>query len=385
MKIFVTGGAGYIGSHVVKALGRSGHDLLVYDNLSTGHAWAVLAGQLIRGDLGDRERLDGAIADFRPEAVVHFAASIQVEESTRRPLWYYRNNVVHSLNLLDAMLRHGVRNLLYSSTAAVYGIPERIPVTEAAPLKPINPYGASKVMVEQVLRDLARAEDFRYVALRYFNVAGADPEGQLGQAYAEATHLITRALKTAKGEFPRLAVYGTDYPTPDGTCLRDYIHVNDLADAHVLALERLAVPSPPGPTGAVAVDAPSSRGQGGRVVPGTAGEPGRAAASSRNDGSVTGVRAGEGKVPEAADDGADGRALVMNCGYGHGFSVSEVVAAAKRVTGVDFPVVYEGRRAGDPPALIADSTRLRRLTGWTPRHDDLDFIIRTAWDWERKR
>jgi len=360
MKIFVTGGAGYIGSHVVKALGRAGHDLLVYDNLSTGHAWAVLAGQLVRGDLGDRERLDGAIADFRPEAVVHFAASIQVEESTRRPLWYYRNNVVHSLNLLDAMLRHGVRNLLYSSTAAVYGIPERIPVTEAAPLNPINPYGASKVMVEQVLRDLARAEDFRYVALRYFNVAGADPEGQLGQAYAEATHLITRALKTAKGEFPRLAVYGTDYPTPDGTCLRDYIHVNDLADAHGLALERLA-------------------------LPGTAGESGRAAPASHNEDAVTGIRAGEGRVPEEAEGGAGGRALVMNCGYGHGFSVSEVVAAAKRVTGVDFPVVYEGRRAGDPPALIADSTRLRRLTGWTPRHDDLDFIIRTAWDWERKR
>ncbi len=385
MKIFVTGGAGYIGSHVVKALGRAGHDLLVYDNLSTGHAWAVLAGQFVRGDLGDRERLDGAIADFRPEAVVHFAASIQVEESTRRPLWYYRNNVVHSLNLLDAMLRHGVRNLLYSSTAAVYGIPERIPVTEAAPLKPINPYGASKVMVEQVLRDLARAEDFRYVALRYFNVAGADPEGQLGQAYAEATHLITRALKTAKGEFPRLAVYGTDYPTPDGTCLRDYIHVNDLAAAHVLALERLAVPSPPGPTCAVVGDTPSSPGQGGGAIPGTAGESGRTAPASQNEDAGTGVRAGEGIVPEEAGDGADGRALVMNCGYGHGFSVSEVVAAAKRVTGVDFPVVYEGRRAGDPPALIADSTRLRRLTGWTPRHDDLDFIIRTAWDWERKR
>jgi len=238
--------------------------------------------------------------------------------------------------------------------------------------------------VEQVLRDLARAEDFRYVALRYFNVAGADPEGQLGQAYAEATHLITRALKTAKGEFPRLAVYGTDYPTPDGTCLRDYIHVNDLADAHGLALERLAVPSPLGPTGEVG-DTPSSPGQGGGAVPETAGESGRTAPASQNEDAGTGVRSGEGKVPKAADEGADGRALVMNCGYGHGFSVSEVVAAAKRVTGVDFPVVYEGRRAGDPPALIADSTRLRRLTGWTPRHDDLDFIIRTAWDWERKR
>jgi len=324
MKIFVSGGAGYIGSHVVKTLGKASHDLLVYDNLSTGHDWAVLHGRLVEGDLANRKLLDRTMADFHPEAVVHFAASIQVEESVRKPLLYYQNNVTNSLNLLEVMRRHGVRNFLYSSTAAVYGTPEIIPVAETAPLTPINPYGSSKVMVEQCLADLARAEDFRYVALRYFNVAGADAEGQLGQAYREATHLITRALKTAKGEFPKLMIYGTDYDTPDGTCIRDYIHVNDLAQAHVLALERLL-----------------------------------------------------------AEDGEE-RGRVMNCGYGHGFSVKEVVAMTKKVTGIDFLTQETDRRAGDPPALVADSKKLRRLTGWTPRYDDLEFIIQTAWDWERK-
>ena len=286
MKIFVTGGAGYIGSHVVKALGRAGHDLLVYDNLSTGHAWAVLAGQLVRGDLGDRERLDGAIADFRPEAVVHFAASIQVEESTRRPLWYYRNNVVHSLNLLDAMLRHGVRNLLYSSTAAVYGIPERIPVTEAAPLKPINPYGASKVMVEKVLRDLARAEDFRYVALRYFNVAGADPEGHwAGVRGGDA--LITRALKTAKANSRGRRL--RDGLPHAGRDLPARLHpVNDLAAAHGPRWNGwpscLAGAGGCGGWGRAFIP-----GQGGGVP--TAGES-RAAPALRYEDEVTGIRAG---------------------------------------------------------------------------------------------
>jgi UDP-glucose 4-epimerase len=321
MKILVTGGAGYIGSHVVKALGEAGHDLLVFDNLSTGHDWAILAGRLVRGDLADRGSVTDALAAFRPEAVIHFAASIQVEESVCEPLAYYRNNVANTLNLLEAMRAAGVNRFLYSSTAAVYGIPERIPVDEQAPLAPINPYGASKVMVEQVLADLAAATDFRYCALRYFNVAGADPEARIGQAYRHATHLITRALKTARGESPALSVFGTDYPTPDGTCIRDYIHVDDLAAAHLLALERL-------------------------------------------------LETGETRV--------------MNCGYGHGYSVREVVAVARKVTGVDFTVVETGRRAGDPPALVADSGLLRRLTGWAPRYDDLEFIIRTAWDWEVK-
>jgi len=322
MRILVTGGAGYIGSHVVKALGEEGHELLIYDNLSTGHEWAVLSGRLLRGDLADRTAIREALRDFRPEAVMHFAASIQVEESVREPLAYYRNNVVHTLNLLEAIRQTGTTRFLYSSTAAVYGIPETIPVDERAPLRPINPYGASKVMVEQVLADLAAASDFRYCALRYFNVAGADPEGRIGQAYRDATHLITRALKTVKGESPKLSIYGTDYPTSDGTCVRDYIHVDDLASAHLSALDRL-------------------------------------------------MRTGETEI--------------MNCGYGHGYSVREVVDVARKVTGVDFPVEETGRRAGDPPALVADSRRIRELTGWKPLHDDLEFIIQTAWEWEKKQ
>jgi UDP-glucose 4-epimerase len=321
MKILVTGGAGYIGSHVVKALGEAGHELVIYDNLSTGNAWAILYGRLVAGDLADIFLLDRVICEFKPQTIMHFAASIQVEESVRLPVNYYRNNVGNTLNLLQVAAAHRIKYFVYSSTAAVYGVPDRIPVDEGAAMRPINPYGMSKVMGEIAMRDLSLASDFRYVALRYFNVAGADTGGRLGQAYRAATHLITRALKTARGEYDHLAVYGTDYDTPDGTCIRDYIHVDDLASAHLAALDHLL---------------------------------------------------------------ADGRSEVMNCGYGHGYSVREVLETVKRVTGVDFPVVETGRRAGDPPALVADSARLRNMTGWTPRHDDLVMIVRTAWEWEQQ-
>ncbi|HUH65869.1 MAG TPA: UDP-glucose 4-epimerase GalE [Syntrophales bacterium] len=325
MKVLVTGGAGYIGSQVVAALGESGHDILVFDNLSTGHTSAVLYGTLVEGDLEDIKTVNSVIERFRPDAIIHFAASIQVEESMREPLIYYRNNIGNTLNLLDAMERNGIRNFIYSSSAAVYGIPEKMPVDESAPMRPINPYGATKAMVEKILRDIAASKDFNYIALRYFNVAGADPRARIGQDYRDATHLITRALKTAQRDFRKLSIFGTDYPTPDGTCIRDYIHVVDLADAHLLALEYLM---------------------------------------------------------------KTGKSDVLNCGYGHGFSVREVVAAAKKVTGIDFPVEEAPRREGDPPQLVADSARLRSITEWRPRHDNLEFIIKTAWEWEltlRKR
>ena len=240
MSVLVTGGCGYIGSHMVKALGAAGYEVLTFDNLSTGHRWAVLHGGLVVGDLSDRALLRRTLEDFAPDAVMHFAASIEVGESVRAPLKYYRNNTVNALGLLEVVQELGIGRFIFSSTAAVYGEPEAIPVREDAPLRPINPYGASKMMSERLLADLAQADPrFRYVALRYFNVAGADPEGRIGQAYRNATHLITRALKTARGEYAKLQVFGTDYPTPDGTCIRDYIHVTDLVRAHLDALRYL--------------------------------------------------------------------------------------------------------------------------------------------------
>jgi len=320
-RILVTGGAGYIGSHVVKLLGKAGYEVVVLDNLSSGHRDAVKSAELVVGDMGDSVVLDRLLGDFKPDAVLHFAAFIQVGESVEKPIKYYRNNTSGTLTLLDALSKHGVDKFIFSSTAAVYGIPEEMPVTESTPLQPINPYGMSKRFVEQILMDVTNAEDFNYVALRYFNVAGADPEGEIGQRYKAATHLITRALKTAKGEIDKLQILGTDFPTPDGTGVRDYIHVNDLASAHIKALEYLL----------------------------------------------------EG-----------GKSNIFNLGYGHGFSVKEVVDVAKQVTGIDFTVEETGRRAGDPPELVADSTKIRKELKWEPRHDDIEFIIRTAWDWEKK-
>jgi len=321
MRILVTGGAGYIGSHAVKALGQEGYEVLVLDNLSTGHDWAVLHGILVKGDLSDKVLLNEVIEDFSPDAVMHFAAFIQVEESVREPLKYYRNNTVNTLNLLEVMKENGVKNFIFSSTAAVYGIPEKIPVDEDTPLIPINPYGSSKVAVEMLLKDLSNNGDVRYISLRYFNVAGADPQGRIGQAYRESTHLITRALKTVKGEFNELSIYGKDYATPDGTCIRDYLHVDDLADAHIMALRYLV---------------------------------------------------------------HEKRSEVFNCGYGHGYSVRQVVEMVKEITGVDFKVKETGRRAGDPPVLVAANAKIKRALNWNPRYDDLGYIIKTAWEWERK-
>lgn len=321
MRILVTGGAGYIGSHVVKALGQRKHEILVYDNLSTGHGWAVLYGRLVKGDLSDKFFLDKVIKEFKPDAIMHFAAFIQVEESVREPLKYYRNNTVNTLSLLETMKENGVKNFIFSSTAAVYGIPEKIPVNEDAPLNPINPYGSSKVAVERILNDLSQTSDFNYVSLRYFNVAGADPEGRIGQVYKEATHLITRALKTAKGVFDKLQIFGTDYPTPDGTCIRDYIHVDDLALAHLITLDYLL---------------------------------------------------------------STGKSRVLNCGYGYGYSVKEVVETVKKITCVNFGTEEISRRPGDPPVLVADSSRLKSELNWSPIHADLEYIIMTAWEWEKR-
>lgn len=322
MKLLVTGGAGYIGSHMVRTLGERGHDVVVYDNLSSGHRDSVLHGRLVVADLADKDALHGLLSQEKFDAVIHFAAFIRVEESVSEPLKYYRNNFSNALNLIEACLQHKVNNFIFSSTAAVYGMPEKIPVTEEMALNPINPYGASKMMTEYALRDVSGVTDLRYVALRYFNVAGSDSQVRIGQRYKEATHLITLALRTALGLRESLSIFGTDYNTPDGTCVRDYIHMDDLIEAHVLALDYLA-------------------------------------------------------------DG--GRSRVFNCGYGKGYSVREVVEAARRVTGVNFTAIEAGRRAGDPEALVADSSRIRKELAWKPSHDDLEFIIKSAWEWEKKK
>ncbi|WP_029520549.1 UDP-glucose 4-epimerase GalE [Persephonella sp. IF05-L8] len=319
MKILITGGAGYIGSHVVKQLGEKGYDVLTIDNLSTGHKEAVLYGRLEVLDLSNKEKLKEVIKSFSPDAVMHFAASIEVAESVKNPLKYYRNNTANTLNLLEVLQEFGIDKFIFSSTAAVYGEPENVPVKETEPLNPINPYGKSKVFVEKILEDMSNAYGFRYVSLRYFNVAGADPQGRIGQSYKNATHLITRALKTAKGEYKKLYIFGTDYPTPDGTAIRDYIHIEDLANAHIVALEYL-------------------------------------------------LNSGESSV--------------FNCGYGHGYSVREVVEAAKKVTGIDFPVEETDRRPGDPAILVADNSKLVNNLNWKPKYDDIEYIIKTAWNWE---
>jgi UDP-glucose 4-epimerase len=319
--VLVTGGAGYVGSHVVRLLRAADYPVVAYDNLSTGYPWAVLDAELVVGDLADRARLAALFAERRFGAVLHFAALVQVEESVRDPAQYYRSNLVNALGLFELAVEHGVADVVLSSTAAVYGAPEVAQIDEMTTPAPINPYGASKLMAERVLRDLAEASGLRYAILRYFNVAGADPEARIGQATPAATHLIKVACETALGLRPSMRIHGTDYPTPDGTCVRDYVHVDDLAGAHLAALDYLA------------------RG---------------------------------------------GASTVLNCGYAHGHSVREVIDAVRRESRVDFPVEEGPRRPGDPPTLVASNRKIRELLAWQPRCDDLEFIVRTAWRWERK-
>ena len=323
MAVLVTGGCGYIGSHLVWAFQDRDERAVVLDDLSTGLAWSIPPDvTLVRGDVGDRELLDRIIQEHEIDAIVHFAGSSIVPESVADPLGYYLNNTVKSHALIEAAIRKGVKNFIFSSTAAVYGNPEVIPVHEDVVPKPVSPYGSSKLMTEIMLADTARAHDFRYVALRYFNVVGADPKGRTGQSTEGATHLIKVACETHRGLRPEVQVFGTDFDTPDGTGVRDYIHVTDLVDVHALALDFLR----------------------------------------------------EKK-----------QSLVANCGYGRGFSVLEVLAAVERVGGRKLPIRYSPRRPGDPARVVASVDRLHEMTGWRPQWDDLDAIVSHALAWEMRR
>jgi UDP-glucose 4-epimerase len=320
--ILVAGGAGYIGSHMVKLLRLGGYSVLVLDNLSTGHEDALLGAPFIKGSIGDAALLNELFSKHTVEAVINFASLIAVGESVRKPDAYYRNNVAETLVLLESMVKHKVSRFLFSSTAAVYGHPDQIPVKESAVKNPMSPYGRSKWMIEQALEDLDTAYGFRSVALRYFNAAGADPDGELGERHDPETHLIPLALQVASGRKESLDVYGDDYPTPDGTCVRDYIHVMDLCEAHLLALKHLL---------------------------------------------------------------AGGLSKAFNLGNGQGFSVREVIETAERVTGKPIPFRMAPRRAGDPPALVASSQLIQKELGWQPKRSGLDTIIEDAWRFEQTR
>jgi UDP-glucose 4-epimerase len=319
--VLVTGGAGYIGSHVVRQLIERGERVVVLDNLCTGYRSAVLNAPLVVGDTGDRVLVDRVLAEHRVETVMHFAAHTIVPESVADPLKYYRNNTCATRNLLECCDRAGVRQLVFSSTAAVYGTPPDGRADEGTATQPINPYGLSKLMSEWMLRDLAQISRLRYVALRYFNVAGSDPGGRIGHSAPGSTLLVKIACQAAVGVRPEVAIFGTDYPTPDGTGVRDYIHVEDLADAHLRALDYL-----------------------------------------RDGGATT----------------------TLNCGYGHGYSVREVLRMVERVHGAPLRIREAPRRAGDPAMLIAEAPRVRRALNWAPRYDDLEAIVRTQLEWERR-
>lgn len=321
-KLLVVGGAGYIGSHMVKALANAGFAVVTLDNLSGGYRDAVRYGEFVQGDIADRALLDQLFTQQRFVGVLHFASFIQVGESVREPGKYYRNNVVNTHTLLEAMRDHHIGYIIFSSTAAIFGEPIHVPIPEDHPKQPINPYGRSKWMVEQMLTDYERAYGLKSICLRYFNAAGADPDGELGERHEPETHLIPLVLRAVTGRSPALTVFGTDYPTPDGTCIRDYIHISDLADAHRLALQALWAGAPSG---------------------------------------------------------------AYNLGNGNGFSVQEVIDTAARICGRTVPVQYGERRAGDPARLVADARRARAELGWQPRFADLQTIIAHAWQWEQKQ
>ena len=321
MKVLVVGGAGYIGSHMLKYLAQHGCDVTTFDNLSTGYRDSVHFGSFIQGDLADKKTLINTLTDSRFEAVMHFASFIQVGESVSAPAKYYQNNLINTLNLMDAMVETGTNNLIFSSTAAIFGEPQFVPIGEAHPQQPINPYGRTKLMVEQVLKDYDLAYGLRSICLRYFNAAGADPEGLLGERHEPETHLIPLILQAASGRRPHISVFGRDYDTPDGTCIRDYIHIVDLCQAHWLALSSL-----------------------------TAGETSQA----------------------------------YNLGNGEGFSVQQVIDAAQRVTGKKFEIQETKRRLGDPARLIADSSEIRKKLNWQPKYPEIDTIINHAWQWEKR-
>jgi UDP-arabinose 4-epimerase len=319
--ILVTGGAGYIGSHTCKALASDGYLPVTFDNLIYGHEWAVQWGPLVQGDLLDSHQLDRVFEQYQPMAVVHFAAFAYVGESVADPGKYYRNNVAGTIALLNAMQRHGCRQIVFSSTCATYGRPSKLPIDEASPQVPINPYGRSKLMIEQMLADYRRAHQINYMALRYFNAAGADPEAQIGEDHDPETHLIPLTIQAAESRGPELAVYGTDYDTADGSAVRDYVHVSDLATAHLLALRHLKAGNPSG---------------------------------------------------------------ALNLGTGEGYSVRQVVNAVERCGGRPVPIVASPRRAGDPPILIADPQQAQKVLGWHPQHSDLATIIQTAIEWSKR-
>ena len=320
--VIVAGGAGYIGSHMVRMLRDEGYRPIAVDNLSTGHADAVQAGELRRGDIGDAAFMRDLLQETRPACVMHFAASSLVGESMQQPGKYWRNNLVQTLSLLDALVDSGVKHFIFSSTAAVYGNPQQVPIPESHPTEPINPYGHSKLAVEHLLQDYDSAHGLKSIVLRYFNAAGAHPDGSLGERHEPETHLIPLVLQVASGRRTEIARFGSQHPTPDGSCIRDYIHVQDLCEAHLLALRRL--------------------------------ESGAASAT-------------------------------YNLGNGQGRSVTEVIETARRITGHAIPVRDDPPRAGDPPALVADATKAGAELGWSPRHRDLESIVSHAWVWEQRR